>query len=759
MKKLTLTLMAAFAVTSLHGAFPELNVADGTIESSDGIFVGRDFKVPKDFKLELIYNVPTAQGQWVALAWDEKNRLVVTGYEAGMDVMHRLTIPKVGEAGVVKVQTLTGTQVGASEGLLAAWGGMYMNVNRSTLLPHGVYKLTDTNNDDIYDKTEVVRNVVASGDHGTHQLRLAPDGNSIFIQSGNSTRPTIFQSSRVSRNWGEDTLAMRIQTGFMNETFGDNVLEGYVMTFGKDGKNFELFAMGQRNPVGSDFNKDGEYFTYDSDMEWDMGDPWYRPTNIQHIVSGADFGFRNGSRKHPQWQFDYTPYIAEVGAGSPVGFNNGVGLKFPARFQDAVYAGDWSYGYLHAVDLTPHGATYDASVQIFIAGRPFPVTAITVNKADGSMLVLTGGRAQTQVYRVTYTGAESTAPTAPDTHFAADRKLRQSLEKFHGKQDPTAVKTLWSYLGDADRSIRYAARVALEWQDKKTWTDQAIAETDPRRSMAAIVALARVSGKDIYSTTPGKTPAPDKALQARMVAALDRIDISQLPFQEKLDLLRSYSLVFIRLGNPDEATRQRLIARFDPMMPSMQRELNWELADMLAYLDAPSAPAKIMALLRNSPAAPSYYGIKEWANQQLRQRQDSNPTAATNRADNLGRTQFSLQKQEDQVYYAQMLRITHNGWTPELREEYLKWFQTAATEFRGGNEFASSNAIIRADAISQIPAAAITPALQAIIDTPITAAGGRGGAGGGGGGGGAARGGAAGGAVTPPVAAPAGRGN
>ena len=302
MKKLTLTLMAAVAATSLRGAFPELNVAEGTIESTDGLFVGRDFKVPKDFKFELIYNVPAAQGQWVAHAWDEKGRLIVTGYEAGMDVMHRLTIPKVGEAGEVKVQTLSGTQVGASEGLLAAWGGLYMNVNRSNLLPHGIYKLTDTNNDDIYDKTEVVRNVVASGDHGTHHLRLAPDGNSIFVQSGNSTRPTVFQSYRVSRNWGEDVLTMRIKTGFMDDSYGDNTVEAHVMTFGKDGKNFELFAMGQRNPVGADFNKDGEFFTYDSDMEWDMGDPWYRPTNIQHIVSGADFGFRNGSRKHPQWQ-------------------------------------------------------------------------------------------------------------------------------------------------------------------------------------------------------------------------------------------------------------------------------------------------------------------------------------------------------------------------------------------------------------------------------------------------------------------------
>jgi hypothetical protein len=758
MKKLTLTLMAAVAATSLRGAFPELNVAEGTIESADGIFVGRDFKIPKDFKLELIYNVPAAQGQWVAHAWDDKGRLLVTGYEAGMDVMHRLTIPKVGEAGEVKVQTLAGTQVGASEGLLVAWGGLYMNVNRSNVLPHGVYKLTDTNNDDIYDKTEVVRNVVASGDHGTHHLRLAPDGNSIFVQNGNSTRPTVFQAYRVSRNWGEDVLTMRIRTGFMDDSYGDNTVEGYVSTFGKDGKTFELYAMGQRNPVGSDFNKDGEFFTYDSDMEWDMGDPWYRPTNVQHIVSGADFGFRNGSRKHPQWQFDLTPYISEVGAGSPVGFGNGVGLKFPARYQDALFLGDWSYGYLHSTFLTPKGSSYDGTTQVFIEGRPFPVTGVTVNKADGSMIILTGGRAQTQVYRVTYTGSESTAPSGPDTKFAADRRQRQALEKFHGKQDAAAVRTLWPYLGDSDRFMRYAARVALEWQDKKSWTDQALAETDPRRSMAAIVALARVSGKDVYSTVPGKTPAPDKTLQARMFASLDRIDPRQITFQEKLDLLRSYSLVMIRLGAPDEATRQRLIAKFDPMFPSMQRELNWELADMLAYLDAPGAPAKIMAQLRNAPAAAPYFPTREWANQQLRQRQDS---GGLNNGTNLGRTQYSLMRQEDQVYYAQMLRVTHNGWTPELREEYLKWFQTAAAEYRGGNNFAGSNATIRIDAISQIPETAITPALKAIIDTPIVAAGGRGGAGGGGGGGarGGAAGGAGGGAANPPVNLPAGRGN
>ena len=56
----------------------------------------------------------------------------------------------------------------------------------------------------------------------------------------------------------------------------------------------------------------------------------------------------------------------------------------------------------------------------------------------------------------------------------------------------------------------------------------ATARADTEVSMAAIVALARVSGKDVYSTVPGKTPAPDKALQAKMFAALDRIDPERL---------------------------------------------------------------------------------------------------------------------------------------------------------------------------------------------------------------------------------------
>jgi hypothetical protein len=206
-------------------------------------------------------------------------------------------------------------------------------------------------------------------------------------------------------------------------------------------------------------------------------------------------------------------------------------------------------------------------------------------------------------------------------------------------------------------------------------------------------------------------PPHDKALQNRMFASLDRIDYSQLDFQEKLDLIRSYGLIMTRLGPPEPAMRDRLIAKFDPLLPSDQRELNWELADMLAYLDAPSTPAKLMALLRTAPAAGPYFGYKEWINPQLRVRNNPGRTGPA------GSSNASLARQQDQIYFAQLLRTVKNGWTMPLREEYMKWFVTELPEYKGGNEFVSAKQSIRMDAIAMLPEDA-KAALKSIIDTP-----------------------------------------
>lgn len=749
MKAFCLALFATAATTALHGAFPELNVADGSIESADGLFVGREFTLAKNFKMELIYNVPASEGQWVPMTWDNKHRLVVGSHNT--DQAFRLTIPNVGTNDPVKVEAIT-VPVGASEGLLYAFDSLYVDVNRSNTIRPGIYRITDTNKDDKYDKVSVIRNVQpsqgggAGGDHGTHDLKLMPDGKRISWVAGNETRPTDWQNSRVPMIWGEDNLVMRLQQtgpGF------NRAPSAFITTFDPEGKDFELYAMGMRNPVSHQYNKDGEMFVYDSDMEFDKSTPWYRPTNIQHIISGSDAGWRDGSRKHPTYFMDYHGVIATIGSGSPTGAVFGTGAKFPARYQDAYFICDWSYGNLWAVFINPDGSSYKGEAMPFVSGSPFPVTGAMVNEVDGSLIVQTGARATTQLYRITYTGKESTAPTKSDTTYKAARDTRKSLEAFHGKADAKAVPAAWSYLDSQDRATRFAARTALEWQDPKTWQDRAIAETNPRAAIAAIASLARVSGRDEWFRGPDYKPA-DQALKAKMIASLERIDMEGIAYQDKLDLLRALSLVFIRMGPPDEATRLRIIAKFDPMLPTRMRELNMDLSEMLIYLQAPSAASKVMGLLRTAPSTP-FYAIPEYINAVGRPRASAggSPGSAG------GKTNLGLLRQEEQIQYAQLLRTLKTGWTPELTKEFLEWFPMVGRDYSGDNSFAAAIQIIRNDFISQIPAA-YKPALQDLIATPIAFTAGRGGRGGAG-----AAGGARGGAVTPatPVpVAPAGRG-
>jgi hypothetical protein len=736
MKKLLGLLFASLAATAAHGALAELNVAEGSIESPDGRFVGRDFSIVDGFKLELLYKPSASEGQWVALEWDKQGRLIVPSYNS--DRLARLTIPKVGSNDPVKVEMLTGTRVGAAEGALVAFDGLYLNVNRSQTIRSGLYKLTDTNNDGIYDQTRVLRVVQGDGsDHGTHTLRLSPDGKWITMMSGNATRMTEHTSSRVPEWWGEDNLVMRLSGG--GPGF-NRAPEGIVSNYSPDGSKIELFAMGFRNPVSNAYNKDGELFLYDADHEPDFGGIGYRPTNIVHVISGGDNGWRAGPRVHPFYQFDYYGTIGLVGAGSPTGGIFGTGAKFPARYQDAYFVDDWSFGNLYAVMINPEGSGYKADVEPFVAGRPFAVSGTIVNPADGSLIVQTTG---TELYRVTYVGSESTAPTKPDTRYKALRDIRNDLAKFHGVKAAGAVNQIWPYLADHDRAIRYTARVALEWQDKAQWQERALNETEPRIAIAAIAGLARASGLDVYHTPTGTAPTRNPALQKRMFATLNRIDIRALTYQEKLDLMRAYQLVMTRLGPPDSEDAARLIARFDPLFPAANQELNMELAELLSYLNAPSAPAKILALIKAAPGQ-RYYGIQEWINPQQRQRQDRGDQTGPN----LGVSEAFIAKQTDQMNYAQFLRVVTKGWTTELRREFLTYFATEPRNYKGSTGNIQS---ARADFVALIPESERAP-LQDLI-APATAANAtaQAGAPAGGGGGGGGRGGA----PTPGVGAPA----
>ena len=381
-------------------------------------------------------------------------------------------------------------------------------------------------------------------------------------------------------------------SGFMT---GEKAPGGCIYRVSPDGKDWQLFSMGYRNPFDMAFNSDGELFTYDSDMEWDVNMPWYRPTRVLHVTSGSEFGYRNGSSKWPPYYIDSLPPVVNVGPGSPTGVTFGYGARFPEKYQRALYLCDWSYGKLYALDLKPKGASYTGELEEFVSGTPLALTDIVVNPHDGAMYFAVGGRnTQSGLYRVTYASHAPVAAAGPPQNAAAAtaRDLRHKLEAFHGKKDEKAVLTAWPYLGHSDRFIRWAARLAIEAQDVASWREKALNEqSTPEASLNALLALARVSAGD-PAHRPKDAKPPDQALRRRIFGALDRIPWEILGHAERVDLLRVYQVVLNRFGPLDQTGADRLARWFNSYYPSRSRELNSELAQLLVYLQAPRRRAQ-----------------------------------------------------------------------------------------------------------------------------------------------------------------------
>ena len=394
------------------------------------------------FKVELLRSSQN-EGSWVAMAIDPKGRLIISPQE-GRNNMLRVTLNPAGQ--VDKIETIN-LPVGSAMGLLYAFDSLYVSGGGPDGL--ALYRLKDTDNDDTFDKVELLKKFDgAGGEHGSHAIVLGPDKMLYYIHGNFVKVPSDISPASPHRNYAEDTLLPRGEDG---NGFGVGIKPpgGFIVRGDPEGKHWELVAAGMRNTYDFDFNPDGEMFGFDSDMEWDWGMPWYRPTRIYHLVSGGDYGFREGTAKYPRYYPDIFPPAYDIGIGSPTGVKFGTNAKFPAKYQKALYAMDWSYGRIFAVHLQPDGASYSATTETFVRGKPLNVTDLEFGK-DGAMYFTTGGRGtQSGLYRVTHTGGADTAPVAKSPANSKDaeaRAIRHKLKTFHGKKDPSAIDFAWPHL-------------------------------------------------------------------------------------------------------------------------------------------------------------------------------------------------------------------------------------------------------------------------------------------------------------------------
>jgi putative heme-binding domain-containing protein len=603
-----------------------------------------NIQIRTGFLVERVYQVKGAtEGSWVAMCFDDKGRIYASS--EGNHGLFRISPPPIGAGGECGVE-LVSNKWGRCQGMAWVDGSLYVvqhetrpkgGSKEKDLDPDAILRLRDTDGDDKLDSAErlfVFPKVTGDKrpwyEHHIHGIVRGPDGKSIYVISGDRNMPPC-EKSRVAKHWNRDSWEFKsIPSPFSG---------GWVLRTDLDGRNPEYLCMGLRNGYDIAFNRRGDLFTFDSDLEYDIGMPNYRPTAIRQILSGTDSGWA-GSGPAMQWSWtpkweDIQPPIQNIGPGSPTGVCFGYGAKFPARYQEALFACDWTFGRIFAIHLTPKGATYEAEVELFLSSKGMPVTDLAVSPKDGALYFTTGGRgAGSNLYRVIYRGAESTAPSAEkpmDPAAAALHKLRRELEVFHGETNPRTVAAVWQHLGHEDRAIRGAARAALEWQPAPEWKQKALEEKQPRVALQALLALSR--------STDG-----DKTIQPALLAALDRFDFAQLGTDEQSWYLRILTISASRHGMFSKENAARIEQKLAKTFPSADRRVNEDLAAMFVALGCAGSIASTLDLFERSPS------------------------------------------QEEQIHYASVLLRDPKSrdWTPVLGERFFALAAERLPRWKGG---------------------------------------------------------------------------
>lgn len=652
-------------------------------------------KLPDGFKVDHLYSPSEhEQGSWVAMAFDDKGRLITSDQYGAL---YRLELSPAGTDSISKIEKLVigkthaeladttkpKIEMGYAQGLLYAFNSLYVMVNHrgneDFAKGSGLYRLQDTDGDDQFDKITLLKELDGEGEHGPHSIVLSPDKKSLYVIAGNFTKIPPMSYRNIPDAKVDNLLPL-----LKDPNGHDNVVNyhgGWIAHVDSTGTQWELISSGFRNPFDLAFNDDGEMFTYDSDMEWDFGTPWYRPTRICHVTSGSEFGWRPGTDKWSPLYPDNLPAILNIGQGSPTSMIYGGNSKFPEKYRKSLFAFDWSFGIIYAIHIQPDGASYKAEGEEFISGSPLPLTDGVIGP-DGALYFMTGGRRLgSDLYRVYYGGngekeIQNVSSTLSDEGVQA-RELRRQLEAYHAEPRNGAVDFVWPHLKNEDRFIRYAARIALEHQPASQWQARAMKENDPVILTQSMIALARRG-----------TPAAKNS----MLKALTQIDYAKLSESQQIDLLRAFELIFTRMGAPETGVKNQVIRYLDPFYPAGGNQLNRSLSKILVYLEAPGVVEKTLAMLETAKDEESDKTAMSSSDLILR-----NPQYGMDIAGMLSKVPPA-----QQTYYATVLCQAASGWTPELREKYFKWFRTAFG-YKGGVSYVGFINEARQQALTHVP--------------------------------------------------------
>lgn len=346
--------------------------AEGPVDLTDR------FELPPGFH---IYRAagPELSGGSYALTFDGEGRLLVGDGNA----VRRL-IDRDGD-GVFDSHEVIATGLGwrGPQGLLV-YGDKLYAVGGDGIQVFEGYR----SGEELVHKGRMGNKLNTGGDHDAHTIFRGHDGY-LYFMAGNGS------GIEDRRHITEESSPVLFER------------EASVFRISPDGAKWECIGSGGRNPPNLGMNYLGELFSFDSDMEWHVGLPWYRPVRLNHWATGGDQGWQEVGA-YPPYYIDCLPGILDVGRGSP---NWGVFYehnRFPEKYRDAYLVCDYRWkresndqyattGRLVVFFLKREGASWKASMETLARphpgardaeGKPINFALVDVSVApDGSLFV------------------------------------------------------------------------------------------------------------------------------------------------------------------------------------------------------------------------------------------------------------------------------------------------------------------------------------------------------------------------------------
>jgi putative heme-binding domain-containing protein len=556
------------------------------------------FRVTPEFHVEWVVD-PKQTGSLVCMTFDEFGQIIASRENGPLVIVRDDD-----HDGVVDTVAPYCDKLKNCQGLLAISGQVFA-VGEG---PDGValYLLAEADqNGRVDDVKAIVKFAGEMGEHGPHALALGPDG-LLYMLLGNFTKmERKFEGTSPYHDFYEGDLITPRYEDASGHAAGIKAPGGTIIRTDTAGTAVEAFAGGLQNPYDLVFNQEGQLFTGDSDMEWDAGMPWYRPTRLNHVTAGAEFGWRSGWSKWPNYYIDSLPPAMELGRGSPAGMEVYDHYMYPVRYHNALFVCDWSRGRILAIRTRPHGSTYKATAEVFLEGQPLNATDIAVGP-DGWLYFCTGGRdTEGGIYRVVWEGKVPPEVLKPKTGLAAAIAQPQPGSAW-ARQKIAMVK---QQLGD-DWEIELSAFA----QDKKNHAPQRARALDllqlfgPRPSTSLLIEASRDSTPELRVKAAYLMGIhADKTSRARLIELLE---------DESLAVQRSAAEALVRSGETLP------VGPLLPLLASPDRHVAWSAARVLQQMPRAQWEATIlehetprvfivgaMALLAESPPAKTVDGI------------------------------------------------------------------------------------------------------------------------------------------------------